>query len=170
MRPAIYTTAHFTLALLASAAFADEHTSEEAGIFPPKEMRWQDGPKSLPAGAKMAILEGDPAKEGPFVFRLRLPDGYKVPLHTHPKTERVTVFYGTFNIVMGENGDPKAAKKMPAGSFGHWPAGMKHYVWVEKETEVQFHGIGPWTINYVNPADDPRKQKSGARAKAPTPR
>jgi hypothetical protein len=36
---------------------------------------------------------------------------------THPKTERVTVFYGTFNIVMGENGDPKSAKKMPAGSL-----------------------------------------------------
>jgi len=27
---------------------------------------------------------------------------------------------------------------------------------------VQFHGMGPWVINYVNPADDPRN-KSGVR-------
>jgi hypothetical protein len=47
---------------------------------------------------------------------------------------------------------------------------MKHYVWVEKDTEVQFHGIGPWTINYVNPADDPRNQKSSVRAKTSNPR
>ena len=45
---------------------------------------------------------------------------------------------------------------MPAGTYGHWAAGMKHFVWVKGETIVQFHGDGPWTINYVNPADDPR--------------
>jgi hypothetical protein len=37
--------------------------------------------------------------------------------------------------------------------------GMKHAVWIEGETIVQFHGIGPWIINYVNPADDPRNAK-----------
>jgi hypothetical protein len=45
---------------------------------------------------------------------------------------------------------------MPAGSFGYWPAGMKHFVWSDGETVVQLHGIGPWSIQYVNPADDPR--------------
>jgi hypothetical protein len=24
------------------------------------------------------------------------------------------------------------------------------------DTVVQLHGVGPWQINYVNPADDPR--------------
>ena len=28
---------------------------------------------------------------------------------------------------------------------------------VEGETILQLHGKGPWTITYVNPADDPRK-------------
>jgi rhodanese-related sulfurtransferase len=53
--------------------------------------------------------------------------------------------------------DEKPAAAMPAGAYGHWPPGMKHHVWVEGETIVQFHGTGPWVINYVNPADDPRK-------------
>jgi anti-sigma factor ChrR (cupin superfamily) len=107
----------------------------------------------------MAVLEGDPNREGPFVFRLKLPDGYRVPPHTHPKTERVTVLSGTFNIAMGDKLDDKAGDAMPAGSCGHWPAGMKHLVWVNGETVLQFHGWGPWSIHYVNPEDDPRNQK-----------
>jgi len=27
-----------------------------------------------------------------------------------------------------------------------------------EETILQVHGVGPWAINYVNPADDPRKK------------
>src|SRR5205823_4479554 len=42
-----------------------------------------------------------------------------------------------------------------------WPAGMKHFVQVQGETVIQLHGVGPWQIVYVNPADDPR-QASGA--------
>lgn len=48
---------------------------------------------------------------------------------------------------------------MPAGTYGQWPAGMKHYVWAKGETVLQFHGIGPWTIQYVNAPDDPRNHK-----------
>jgi hypothetical protein len=45
---------------------------------------------------------------------------------------------------------------MPAGTYGWWPAGMTHFVWAKDETILQFHGDGPWTIDYVDPADDPR--------------
>jgi quercetin dioxygenase-like cupin family protein len=107
----------------------------------------------------ITVLEGDPNKEGPFVFRLKLPDGYRVPPHTHPKTEQVTVLSGTFHIGMGDQFDAKATKVMAAGTYGHWPAGMKHFVWAEGETVLQFHGMGPWSIQYVNSDDDPRKKK-----------
>ena len=157
MRTVISTLA--ALLLLAGTSVAEEHSVEDAGIFQPDELRWQDGPKSIPPGAKLAVLEGDPTKEGPFVMRLRLPDGYKIPAHTHPKTERITVISGTFNIVMGEKLDKKDARKMPAGSFGYWAAGMKHLVWAEGETVVQLHGIGPWSINYVKSSDDPRNNR-----------
>jgi len=131
----------------------------EIGLFWPDQIKWGDGPPSLPAGAKLAVLEGDPAKEGPFVMRLRLPDGYRIPPHVHPKAERITVISGTFNVGMGNKFDLKAGRALVAGTFGTWPAGMKHFVWASGDTVIQLHGTGPWEIKYLNPADDPRGGK-----------
>src|SRR5687768_17232539 len=147
------------LSMLPLAVVADDHKDGGFETFPVADIQWKDGPPSLPKGAQIAVLEGDPSKEGPFVFRVKVPDGYRVPVHTHPKTERVTVISGTFNIGMGEKFDEKATQAMPAGAYGFWEAGMKHFVWVKGETVLQFHGTGPWSIQYVNPADDPRNQK-----------
>lgn len=107
----------------------------------------------------MAVLEGDPTKEGMFVVRFQFPEGYHIPPHTHPKTERVTVISGTLLLAMGENLDRSAAKTLTAGTYGFWPPGMKHTAWSEGETVIQLHGIGPWQITYVNSADDPRNAK-----------
>ena len=161
MRIRIVAAATAVVALFSAGAPADhpKDKMDGAALFPPADIKWRDGPPSLPKGAQFAVLEGDPSKEGPFVFRVKVPDGYRIPPHTHPKTERVTVISGTFHIGMGDKFDEKAGKAMPAGTFGHWAAGMKHFVWVKGETIVQFHGEGPWTINYVNPADDPRQPK-----------
>ena len=104
----------------------------------------------------MAVLEGDPTKEGLFTMRLRAPGGYQIPPHTHPKTERLTVISGTFRLGMCEKFAPDHLIDMPAGSYGFWPAGMTHFVQVRGETIVQLHGIGHWQIVYVNPSDDPR--------------
>ncbi len=140
---------------------AMQDDSMAAKLFPLSETKWTGGPPSLPKGAQIAVLEGDPGKEGPFVFRVRVPDGYRIPPHTHPKTERITVIAGTFNIGMGDKFDATATRPMPAGTYGYWPAGMTHFVWAKGETILQFHGTGPWSITYVNPADDPRNAKSG---------
>lgn len=144
--------------VLASPSFSDEH-EEGITLNPPDTIAWKDGPPSLPKGAKIAVLEGDPTKEGPFVFRVKAPDGYRIPPHTHPKMERVTVISGTFNIGMGKKFDQKATNAMPAGTYGYWEPEMAHFVWIKGETVAQFHGIGPWVIKYVNPEDDPRNQK-----------
>jgi quercetin dioxygenase-like cupin family protein len=149
--------------LFGSTLLADEHEMKMFRVFPTDKTEWHEGPPSLPPGAKIAVLEGDPSKEGPFVFRVKAPDGYRIPPHTHPKTERITVISGTFNIGMGEKFDTAATKPMPAGTYGYWEAGMKHFVWIKGETVVQFHGMGPWTIEYVNPNDDPRRQNKISR-------
>jgi len=133
--------------------------SVHANLFPAADIQWKDGPPSLPRGAKIAVLEGDPAKEGMFVMRVRVPDGFHIPPHTHPKPERVTVIQGTFKLAMGDKPKRAEARSLRAGTYGVWPAGMVHAVWTEGETIVQFHGMGPWVINYVNPADDPRNAK-----------
>jgi quercetin dioxygenase-like cupin family protein len=149
-----------SLSVLPFARSSGQHDEKmEASLHRPDGLKWKDGPPSLPPGAKIAVLEGDPTKPGPFVFRVRVPDGYRIPPHTHPKPERVTVIAGTFHLGMGEKFDATKGEAMVAGSYGTWPAGMKHYVWVKGETVVQFHGEGPWTITYVNPADDPRAEK-----------
>jgi quercetin dioxygenase-like cupin family protein len=128
-------------------------------INEPGALTWKPGPPSLPKGAQIAVLEGDPAKEGPFVFRVKVPDGYRIAPHTHPKTERVTVISGIFNLGMGDKFDASKTTAMPAGTYGFWEAGMNHFVLIKGETVVQFHGNGPWSITYLNPADDPRNQR-----------
>ena len=137
----------------------NEPKDAEHKLYGPSDIQWKDGPPSLPAGAKVAILEGDPAKDGFFLMRLRVPDGYHIPPHTHPKTERVTVISGTFKIAMGEQLERSKAHTLSAGSYGFWPAEMKHAAWAEGETILQVHGMGPWSIKYLNPADDPRNAK-----------
>jgi quercetin dioxygenase-like cupin family protein len=152
-----------TLLAFTAPALPRDHSTAGKGmdlsVFTPTQLKWADGPTSIPAGAKLAVLEGDPAKEGPFVMRLKLPDGYRIPPHTHPKPERITVLAGTFHVGMGDKFDAAKGKAMPAGSFGTWAAGMKHYVWVSGETEIQMHGVGPWVIEYLDPDDDPRNRK-----------
>lgn len=161
----------FALVLVASIALAAQHQDQERQpvggkdttrpkLSRPNEIEWVDGPAALPSGAQIAVLEGDPAKSGPFVFRIKLPDGYKIPPHTHPKTERITVLQGTFNLGMGETFDQNVAEPMPTGTYGSWPAGMVHYAFAKGETVVQLHGEGPWEITYVNPEDDPRIGRS----------
>jgi anti-sigma factor ChrR (cupin superfamily) len=145
--------------LIAASRGHDKGDAMKASIYQPGALKWVDGPRSLPPGVKIALLEGDPAKQGPFVFRLKLPDGYRIPPHTHPKAERLTVLSGEFHIGMGDKFDSTKGEKMPAGTYGTWPAGMKHFVWVKGETVIQLHGEGPWQIRYLNPDDDPRRGK-----------
>ena len=144
--------------LVVSTCVASAQTEGMPTVFRPDEIKWVAGPASLPAGAQMAVLEGDPTKEGPFTMRLKLPDGYRVPPHSHPKMERITVMAGTFNLGMGDIFDPNATQALPAGTHGFWPPQMKHFAWTKGETILQLHGIGPWQIVYVNPADDPRNK------------
>lgn len=132
---------------------------DKARLFVPDQITWGAAPASLPKGAMMAILEGDPAKEVPFVFRLKLPDGYRVMPHWHNKPERLTVISGKLFFGMGAQFDAAACKELPAGTYGQWPPGMKHFAHVKGETILQLHGTGPWTIEYVNKADDPRIKK-----------
>jgi quercetin dioxygenase-like cupin family protein len=125
----------------------------QSGHFSPDDMKWQDGPPALPPGAKFVVLEGDPTKTGVFTMRVRLPDGYRVPLHTHPDVERVTILAGTLHLVMEDS-----EKVLPAGSFAYMPKGMRHHAWVKGTTDLQLTCNGPWGVHYVNPADDPRKK------------
>jgi quercetin dioxygenase-like cupin family protein len=126
-------------------------------ILAPGDVEWRDGPASIPAGARFAVLEGDPSQRGFFTLRLWLPDGYVIPPHSHPGVERLTVIQGTFRLGMGERVDPTATRALEPGSYFSMPPGMNHFAIAEGETVVQLTSIGPWQLTYVNPADDPRR-------------
>jgi len=125
-------------------------------LFKPDQIQWRDGPPSLLPGAKMAILEGDPAKEGFFTMRLKLPDGYRVFPHWHPRTERLTIIQGIVNLGTGDRFDTAATQTLPAGAYSSMPPKMPHFAWMRGETILQLSSIGPWEVVYVNPTDDPR--------------
>ncbi len=132
-------------------------------MLAPGEIKWRPFPPGG-AGAKLAVLSGDPEKAGPFVIRIRQPARAKVPPHWHPTDEHVTVVKGTMYFAMGEKFRKRGARELPAGSYLLLPAKMPHFAWTARKGEsiVQVHGMGPFQIIYVNPADDPRN-KTGKR-------
>ena len=147
---------------LCSAIFALDQkpmAKTEHVMFSGADLKWGDAPPSLPAGAKVAVLSGDPGKEGMFTIRLQMPAGYKIPAHTHPTDEIVTVISGTCSFGMGPKYDEAAAKDQPAGAFVVLPAGMQHFAGSKAGCVVQVQSTGPFQVVYVNPADDPRGAK-----------
>jgi hypothetical protein len=123
------------------------------------EVQWGPAPPNLPAGATMAVLEGDPGAPGKlFTIRLRMPDGYRIAPHWHFSDEHVTVISGELAAGMGDAFDPSRMSSAPAGGFAVLPARHHHYAMMRGQTEIQIHSVGPWKLIYVNPADDPSRQ------------
>ena len=144
-----------TLGVSVDSKAAEQHHTVVAA----DAVKWGPAPPSLPPGAQAAVLLGSPAKEGPFVLRLKFPAGFTIPPHRHSKDEFVTVIAGAFAVASGEKLDP-AATPLPAGSFIHLPAGMPHFASAVGETIVQVNGVGPFDVVYVDPKDDPRKKQT----------
>jgi quercetin dioxygenase-like cupin family protein len=151
--------------LLVPLAAAAQTQPPQHGFFSPDQIQWKDAPPALPPGAKVAVLEGDPGQEGLFTMRLRVPKGYRIPPHWHPAFEHVTVISGAFHMGMGETFDASKGNRIPTGGFSWMAPGARHFAWVEEDTIVQVHGMGPWQLYYVNPADDPRTAASKPAAK-----
>jgi quercetin dioxygenase-like cupin family protein len=144
-----------TLLLAVSvAAFASQPASH-ASAQP--ELKWGPAPAVFPAGAQMAVLQGDPAGAGLFTVRLRMPDGYRIAPHTHPTDEHVTVIRGTFRVGMGTTFNGKGLMPLPAGGFVTAPANQPHFAVAQGETIVQVHAMGPFALTYVNPTDNPAR-------------
>jgi mannose-6-phosphate isomerase-like protein (cupin superfamily) len=152
----------FVLAALPFAALADDSMTGHMAVQP-NELKWGPPPPGLPPGAQIAVVVGDPSKAEPYVIRAKLPRGYKVMPHTHPTDENVTVLSGTAHIAMGGTFDAKKGETVRAGGFFTAKQGMQHYFWVTGPALIQVHGMGPFAINYVNPADDPRNKTSAKK-------
>ena len=121
----------------------------------PDQLKWTDAPAVAP-GAKIAVIEGPLNQAVPFTFRLRIPANSKIAPHTHPAFERVTVLSGTFHFAHGDVYDPAKTTALATGSVAIMPPGTPMFGFTKEETVIQLHGMGPWGLTYINPADDPR--------------
>jgi len=131
------------------------------------DLKWGDAPPTLPKGAKISVLAGDPGKAGPFVGRLMVPANYKIAPHYHSTDEDLTVVSGTLYFGEGDKMEMKGAHAIHAGGFHHLPAKTHHYAYSKGPTVVQINANGPFDIVYINPDDDPSKKAAAAPAAAP---
>lgn len=145
------------LALLC-ASVGEQALAQHAGehiMLDPSELVWKDLP-SLP-GVKIAVIEGPLDQKVPIMFRLKFPAKFKVPPHWHPGTEHITIISGTLHMGLGSHFEQSNTRALGPGSISIMQPGTHHYVWTNEETIGQVHSVGPWSVNYVNPADDPAK-------------
>lgn len=128
----------------------------------PQDIKWITPPPAaafLPDGVLLAFIEGGPPNlPVPYTFRLKFPAGSRLMPHTHPTIEKLTVISGTLHQGVGDVFDQAASEAVPAGGFSYRAPGIPHFVWFDEETVLQFSGNGPFGLEYVNPADDPRNQ------------
>jgi hypothetical protein len=142
-----------TLTLAGAAGTAQTaHT-----LVPADKVQWGPAPSSLPPGAQISVLEGDPSQKGAVTLRLKFPANYAVPPHWHSMTERVTVLSGALNVGMGDKLDRQASQKLDPGGFVSLPAKMHHFAWAAVPTVVQINLEGPFDVFYVNASEDPQK-------------
>ncbi len=146
------------VAAMISVAIAQDATTDGHIMSAPKDLKWGDPPPVFEKGATMSVVSGDPGKEGLYVVRLKMPAGYRINPHWHPTDEHVTVISGTFSLGMGEKFDKAAMTELPPGGYALLPAQMRHYAMAKTAATVQVHGMGPFQLTYVNPADDPTQR------------
>lgn len=128
--------------------------------YAPGDIQYGPAPAFVPAGAQLAVLEGDPlASSGDYTVRLKMPAGYRIAPHWHPQRENVTVISGTFKVGMGDRFVESEMAAFPTGSFAYLDPSMHHFAMASGEVVVQIHGMSPVQFNYVDPKDDPRERK-----------
>ena len=144
----------------AAPAAAPASAASGHKMWAAKDLDWKDLPSI--AGAKIAILEGPMNEAVPFIARVKMPSGGKIPPHWHPGIEHVTVISGGFAMGTGGKWDDKGMHTLGPGDVMIMQPKTPHYAMAKGETIVQIHGMGPWSVNYVNPADDPKNKAAAA--------
>jgi hypothetical protein len=125
-------------------------TPEAPRVFlPASQMGWTDAPYDLPPGAKATILGGDLSRPGPFVIRLQLHTGYRIPPHWYQGDINLTVISGILGVGLGETWDNAALQPLMTGGFLSFPAGTRHFLVAEAPTLLQLQGAGPLAIHYA---------------------
>ena len=122
----------------------------------PEEIEWKPF-AAFPPPARLAIVAGEPGREGPYTIRVKLPHGTKMMPHSHPEDRIYTVISGIFYIGLGDRFDSEKLVAYPPGSVVILPGNTSHFHWAKSgEYITQVTAIGPLGLEYLNLNDDPR--------------
>jgi quercetin dioxygenase-like cupin family protein len=122
----------------------------------PEDIDWEPF-AAFPPSARLAVVVGHPAEPGPYVVRVKAPSGVKLMPHRHQEDRVYTVMSGVFYIGLGEQFDETELEAYPPGSVIVLPSDTPHFHWAKSgEYVTQVTAIGPISLEYVNPQDDPR--------------
>jgi hypothetical protein len=129
----------------------------EFGAIRSEDVAWTAFP-AFPPSVRLAVLIGDTNKGGPYVIRVKVPDGVKLMPHVHPEDRVYTVLSGVFYIGVGATFDPSAMGAYAPGSVIVLPGRTPHFHWARSgEYVTQVSATGPLGLTYVDRRDDPRE-------------
>jgi hypothetical protein len=139
-----------------SGAEAEDRPSEYIRVTS-ADIKWSSLP-SMPKGAQIAVLQGNPGKPGLFTIRVKLPANYALPVHSHPDERTRTTISGTYYSAIGDKADSSKLIAFPPGTVSYVPPTVWQFAETRDEEVVfQITGIGPTGIDYLNPEDNPLK-------------
>jgi anti-sigma factor ChrR (cupin superfamily) len=115
----IVTVFAFAGSVLTINAESVEETNATSPVFiPASDLKWSDLDPAGAPGVKVVDLWGDHQK-GAFGALLKLPAGFKVPLHTHTYAMKVVFLSGTY--IQAPEGKPET--RLGPGSYMMQPGG-----------------------------------------------
>jgi hypothetical protein len=139
-----------------SGAEAEDRPSEYIRVTS-ADIKWSSLP-SMPKGAQIAVLQGNPGKPGLFTIRVKLPANYALPVHSNPDERTRTIISGTYYSAIGDKADASKLIAFPPGTVSYVPPTVWQFAETRDEEVVfQITGIGPTGIDYLNPEDNPLK-------------
>jgi quercetin dioxygenase-like cupin family protein len=127
------------------------------GTIRSEDVVWAAFP-AFPPSVRLAVLIGDTTQPGPYVVRVKLPDGVKLMPHMHAEDRIYTVISGVFYIGRGKVFDAAGLSAYGPGSVIVLPGNTPHFHWAKSgEYVTQVSAMGPLGLDYVDAKDDPRK-------------
>jgi len=130
----------------AMVSFAQQGATPESADLA-HNLQWK-AMEGMP-GVSMALISGKLDQEGPFTFRLKLEAGARIPAHTHPVDEYVTVIKGTMLLGYGDKFSEATLRPFKPGGFVAIRANVQHFGQAKGATIIQVHGNGPFGLSVL---------------------
>jgi quercetin dioxygenase-like cupin family protein len=130
------------LLVIAGLSMSAACAADAPSIVRPESLKWFS-PAGNPA-LQGAWVIGSEEKSGPYILRVRLAAGGRIPPHTHPDERSSTVLSGTLYVGFGSAFDEAGVIPVPEGGVYVAPANVPHYIWAKNGDVVyQEAGFGP---------------------------